>query len=77
MAYTAIKSGAALPNGIPKSAACITLVQWWSKVEEVGPPLYEWYTNVLCLLRFAQYNTDLVLFMVGNFLLIQNQVSRL
>ena len=30
---------------------CITFVQCWTNVEDVGPTLYKWYTNVLCLLR--------------------------
>ena len=29
---------------------CITFVQRWSSFEDVGPSLYECYTNVLCLL---------------------------
>ena len=29
---------------------CITFVQCWTNVEEIGPALYIWYTNVLCLL---------------------------
>ena len=29
---------------------CITFVQRWANVEDVGPTLYKWYTNVLCLL---------------------------
>ena len=29
---------------------CITLVQCWTSVEDVGPTLYKCYTNVLCLL---------------------------
>ena len=29
---------------------CITFVQCWSNVEDVGPTLYKCYTNVLCLL---------------------------
>ena len=29
---------------------CITFVQPWSSVEDVGPTLYKYYTNVLCLL---------------------------
>ena len=29
---------------------CITFVQCWSNVEDVGPALYKCYTNVLCLL---------------------------
>ena len=29
---------------------CITFVQCWTNVEDVGPTLYKWYANVLCLL---------------------------
>ena len=29
---------------------CITFIQCWTKVEEVGPSFYKCYTNVLCLL---------------------------
>ena len=29
---------------------CITFVQSWANVEDVGPALYKCYTNVLCLL---------------------------
>ena len=29
---------------------CITFVQCWSNVKDVGPTLYKCYTNVLCLL---------------------------
>ena len=29
---------------------CITLVQCWSNVEDVGSALYEWYTNIQYLL---------------------------
>ena len=29
---------------------CITFKQCWANVEDVGPTLYEFYTNVLCLL---------------------------
>ena len=29
---------------------CITFVQCWTNVEDVGPTLYKCYTNVLCLL---------------------------
>ena len=28
---------------------CITFIQCWSNVEDVGPALYKCYTNVLCL----------------------------
>ena len=29
---------------------CIIFVQCWTNVEDVGPTLYKFYTNVLCLL---------------------------
>ena len=29
---------------------CITFAQCWTNVEDVGPTLYKYYTNVLCLL---------------------------
>ena len=31
---------------------CITFVQCWTNVENVGPTLYKCYTNVLCLLGY-------------------------
>ena len=33
-----------------KQNICITFVQCWTNVEDVGPTLYKFYTNVLCLL---------------------------
>ena len=32
----------------------ITFVQCWTNVEDVGPTLYKWYTNVLCLLGYCR-----------------------
>ena len=29
---------------------CITFIQCWTNVEDVGPALYKCYTNVLCFL---------------------------
>ena len=29
---------------------CITFIQCWTNVEDVGPTLYKCYKNVLCLL---------------------------
>ena len=29
---------------------CVTFVQCWTNVEDVGPTLYKCYANVLCLL---------------------------
>ena len=34
---------------------CIAFVQCWTNVEDVGPTLYKWYTNLSCLLRNYQY----------------------
>ena len=31
---------------------CITFIQRWTNVEDVGPTLYKCYTNVLCLLTY-------------------------
>ena len=31
---------------------CMTFVQCWTNVEDVGPTLYKCYTNVLCLLGY-------------------------
>ena len=33
---------------------CITFVQCWTNVEDVGPALHKCYTNVLCLLDWFQ-----------------------
>ena len=30
---------------------CITFIQCWTNVENVGPTLYKCYANVLCLLE--------------------------
>ena len=40
-----ITTGQSSPKNI-----CITFVQWWANVEDVGPTLYKCYANVLCLL---------------------------
>ena len=32
---------------------CITFIQCWTSVGDVGPTLYKWYTNVLSLLWFV------------------------
>ena len=38
---------------------CITFVQCWSSVKDVGPTLYKCYTNVLCLLGLTyRLHTD-------------------
>ena len=33
-----------------KQNICITFIQCWTNVEDVGPTLYKCYTNVFCLL---------------------------
>ena len=33
---------------------CITFIQCWTSVEDVGPTFYECYTNALCLLGWEQ-----------------------
>ena len=38
------------PVPLQKQNVCITFVQCWTNVEDVGPTLYKCYTNVLCLL---------------------------
>ena len=32
---------------------CITFTQCWTNVEDVGPTLYKWHTNALCLLGYC------------------------
>ena len=32
---------------------CTTFVQCWTNVEDDGPTLYTYYTNVLCLLGYS------------------------
>ena len=34
---------------------CITFVQRRPNVFDVGPTLYKWYTNILCLLGYRAY----------------------
>ena len=34
---------------------CITFVQCWTNVEDVGPTLYKCYTNVLCMLGIVHH----------------------
>ena len=34
-----------------KPKICMTFVQCWTNVEDVGPTLYKCYANVLCLLE--------------------------
>ena len=31
---------------------CITFIQCWTNVEDVGPTLHKCYTNALCLLEY-------------------------
>ena len=39
---------------------CITSVQCWTNVEDVGPTLYKCYTNVLCLLRSGSFSKTVI-----------------
>ena len=32
---------------------CIPFVQYWTNGEDVGPTLYKYFTNVLCLLGYS------------------------
>ena len=45
-----------------KQNICIPFVQCWTNVEDVGPTLYKWYTNVLRFLvvlrKESQYYCD-------------------
>ena len=36
---------------------CITFVQCWSNVEDVGPTLYKCYTKVLCFLGSSHFHS--------------------
>ena len=29
---------------------CLLIIQCWTNVKDVGPTLYKYYTNILCLL---------------------------
>ena len=51
---------------------CITFLQCRTSVEDVGPTLYKWYTNVLCLLGCV-LNRSRTLINVMT-LILQNQV---
>ena len=33
---------------------CITILQFWSNVENVGPTMYKCYTNILCSLGYIE-----------------------
>ena len=49
--YTCVKRcGMGLPGSRQTQNICITFMQCWTNVEDVGPTLYKCYTNVLCLL---------------------------
>ena len=37
---------------------CITFMQCWTSVEDVGPTLYKCYANVLCLLEHVGPDVD-------------------
>ena len=39
---------------LPSRHICITFIQCWPNVEDVGPTLYKCYTNVLCSLGYYQ-----------------------
>ena len=39
-----------MPNSRQTQNICITFIQRWPNVEDVGPTLYKCYTNVFCLL---------------------------
>ena len=44
---------------------CITFVQCWTNVEDIGPMLYKCYANVLCLLGIAsRYSTILFIYFI-------------
>ena len=43
------------PPPSPTQSICITFVQCWSNVEDVGPTLYKCCTHVLCLLGYIFY----------------------
>ena len=51
-------------NGSPTSQQtqniCITFMQCWTNVEDVGPTLYKCYTNVLCLLGLYKCYTKVM-----------------
>ena len=48
---------------VTQQTKCTTFIQCWANVEDVGPTLYECFTNVLCLLESSEtettiYNTE-------------------
>ena len=45
-----------------KQIICITFIQYWTNVDDVGPTLYECYANVLCLLGNFEIFTGSVSF---------------
>ena len=40
---------------------CIACIQCWANVEDVGPALHRYYTNVLCLLGFSLHSVFYVI----------------
>ena len=56
-----------------ETSFCITFIQCWSSVEDVGPTLCECYTDVLCLLGYVNLPKPFVktLYMVA----IQDKAS--
>ena len=48
--YAGVQSQKAVPAFQQTKNICITFVQCWTNVEDVGPTLYKCYANVLCLL---------------------------
>ena len=47
---------------------CITCIQFWTNVEDVGPTLYKCYANVLCFLGRNNMN-----FHIQNLICLQTQ----
>ena len=41
-----------LVKSFPVNNICITFVQCWTNVEDIGPTLYKCYADVLCLLGY-------------------------
>ena len=49
---------------------CITFIQCWTNVEDVGPTLYKCYTSVLCLLGICAHEIVSVTKCLFNLLLV-------
>ena len=56
-----LKSKASNDASPSKQNICITFVQFWTNVEDVGPTLYKCYTNVFCLLGFGSFFVFVIL----------------